>query len=130
MVKKYMNQLYKEIMWYKKKIDHGNLKYFAQKDIGDANCFIVILKDGSYFYINIGANNIPKINKRDIAFIHKTLNRYDRKMHRQYQDSFDSDNGYRCYDDSDRYGMSRYLSEKYKKYNIDYDKEIDTGCWD
>ena len=68
MIKKYMNQLYNEVMWYKKKIDSGKLKYFGKRDIGDDNCFIVILKDGSYFYVTIGTNNIKYTVKCQDAF--------------------------------------------------------------
>lgn len=130
MLKKYMNQLYNEVMWYKKKIDSGKLKYFGKKNIGDANCFTVLLKDGSYFYVNIGTTNIPDVKKRDIAYIFKELHRYDGKIHKWYMDSVDSDRGYYCYSEENRYGQSNYEQEKIKKYKIDYNCEINTGCWD
>ena len=130
MIKKYMNQLYKEVMWYKKKIDSGKLKYFGKHNIGDANGFIVILKDGSYFYVTIGATNIPNMKKKNIAYIFKELHRYDDKIGKWYKDSVDSDRGYYCYRDNERYGQRDYIYEKIKKYNTDRSLEIDTGCWD
>ena len=130
MIKKYMNQLYKELMWYKKKIDSGKLQYFGKKDIGDANCFTVILKDGSYFHINIGTNNIPDVPKKNIAYIFKELHRRDERLNKWYLDSVDSDRGYFCYSDTDIYGQSDYLVDKKKKYRIDYGKEFDTEHWD
>lgn len=130
MIKKYKDQLYNELMWYKKKIESSKLKYFGKKDIGDANCFTVILKDGSYFYVNIGTNYIPDIKKKDIAFIFKELHRFDNKLRVWYLDSVDSDRGYYCYAKNDRYGQSNYELNKMKQYKTDIDKEINTGCWD
>lgn len=130
MIKKYMNQLYKEIMWYKKKIDNGKLRYFGKKNIGDANWFTVILKDGSYFNINIGTNIIPDISKKDIVYIFKALHRRNNHLNKWYKDSFDSDRGYYCYKEEDRYGQSNYILKKYEQYKLDYNKEFDTGCWD
>jgi hypothetical protein len=125
-----MNQLYKEIMWYKKKIDNGKLQYFGKKDIGDTNCFTVILKDGSYFYINIGTDKIPYVQKRQVAYIFKELHRRDDRLNKWYLDSIDSDRGYYCYKKEDIYGQSNYVTEKMKYYKVDYNKEYDTGCWD
>lgn len=130
MIKKYRDQLYKELMWYKKKIESGKLKYFGKKDIGDANSFEVIMKDGSYFYVSKGTDKIPNIRKKDIAFIHKDMHRYDNRLRKWYRDSMDSDRGYYCYDKEDRYGMSNYLVTKHKKYKMVYYLTIDTGCWD
>ena len=130
MIKKYMNQLYKELMWYKKKIDTGKLTYFGKKNIGEANSFTVFLKDGPYFYVNIGTKYIPNVKKKDITFIFKELHRYDNKLCKWYKDSVDSDRGYYCYDKEDRYGQSDYETEKMEKYKTDYNKLIDTGDWD
>lgn len=129
MIKKYMNQLYKELMWYKKKIDTGKLTYFGKKNIGDANCFTVILKDGSYFYVNIGTKYIPDVKKKDISFIFKELHRYDNRLRVWYMDSVDSDRGYYCYSTEDKYVQSNYESNKMKQYEA-FEQEIDTGYWD
>lgn len=129
MIKKYMNQLYKELMWYKKKIDTGKLTYFGKKNIGDANCFTVILKDGSYFYVTIGTKYIPNVKKNDISFIFKELHRYDNRLRVWYMDSVDSDRGYYCYIGEDKYAQSNYESNKMKQYKA-FGQEIDTGYWD
>lgn len=129
MIKKYMNQLYKELMWYKKKIDTGKLTYFGKKNIGDANCFTVILKDGSYFYVTIGTKYIPNVKKKDISFIFKELHRYDNRLRVWYMDSMDSDRGYYCFSGEDRYAQSKYESDKMNQYKA-CGQEIDTGYWD
>lgn len=129
MIKKYMNKLYKELMWYKKKIDTGKLTYFGKKNIGDANCFTVILKDGSYFYVTIGTKYIPNVKKNDISFIFKELHRYDNRLRVWYMDSVDSDRGYYCYRGEDKYAQSNYESNKMKQYKA-FGQEIDTSYWD
>ena len=121
MIKKYMNQLYKELIWYKKKIDSGKLQYFGKRDIGNANCFEVLLKDGSYLYINIGTNNIPNIRKKDIAYINKRID-----IHY----FCDSDNGFTRFTDTDRYCYCREIERARRRYKTDWEKEIDTGSWD
>ena len=124
-----MNKLYKELMWYKKKIDTGKLTYFGKKNIGDANCFTVILKDGSYFYVTIGTKYIPNVKKNDISFIFKELHRYDNRLRVWYMDSVDSDRGYYCYRGEDKYAQSNYESNKMKQYKA-FGQEIDTSYWD
>lgn len=127
MVKKYMNQLYKEIEHIRRMLTHDNVRYFD--GFGNVMSFTVILKDGSYFYIGIGTKEIPKIKKKDIAFIEKELFYDPTEQNNKYnnKDYFTSDNGFcRFFDSSDHI---KYHREKIEKYKMNYDKFIDTGCW-
>ena len=132
MIKKYMNQLYKEVIQIQRKIDGGHLVCFGHHKFGDAQDYYVILKDGSYFYINIGSKYIPKIRKKDVAFIGKqiTCDSLDERWGK-YVDYVDSDRGRTRYAwlESVR-GISSYKETVHKKYNEDPFKEIDTGYWD
>lgn len=130
MIKKYMNQLYKEIEQIRKKIDSGKLKYFCQKNYTDGDKYTVFLKDRSYFIIDLGTNHIPKLKKKDIAYIQKKIKRnfsgngsefYDR-------DFIDSDIGFfRVNDWKEIYDIA---DTKRIKYHIDVNNQIDTGEWD
>ena len=73
MIKKYMNQLYKEFVQIRRKIDGGHMKYFGQKDYLNAFEYLIILKNGSYFRITLGTRFIPNIKKKDIAFAHQSV---------------------------------------------------------
>ena len=131
MIKKYMTQLYKEIMWYKKLLETEKLKYYGDRITpGNATNYTVLLKDGSYFYINIGTNRIPDIKKKDIAFIHKHIWDTSFEYAWQFHYTLDSDRGYYRYPKEDRYGESDYIICKEKKYKTDNYKNIDTGEWD
>lgn len=130
MIKKYMNQLYKEIEQIRRKIDSGKLKYFCQKDYTDGDKYTIFLRDGSYFNIDLGSNNIPKLRKRDIVYIQKKIRRKFSGKEREFceRDYFDSDTGFfRIGDTLEIYDIT---NEKRTRYNIDYSKQIDTGEWD
>ena len=132
MIKKYMNQLYKEVEQLRRKLISGKMKYFAhKKEFANANNYVVLLKNGSYFYINIGTNNIPKLHKKDIAYIYKEFNIDFNSGRIHIRECLDSDSGRIVFDSNiDRYARPNYVSSKYKKYNIDLNSEIDTGCFD
>lgn len=129
MIKKYMTQLYKEIMWYKKKIDTGKIRYFCDKNEGNADEYIVYLKDGSYFYIAIGSKYIPNIPKKKIAYIYKRICRQFEKGSEHISYFVDSDKGFFSYKGT-IWCDTDYIVTKEEKYRIDHTKEIDTGYWD
>ena len=129
-----MNQLYNEIIQIKRRLMTGKMKYFGEKYFGDASCYTVMLKNGSYFHIDLGTDYIPKFSKKDVLFIFKEFSR------RSNTDSFKY--GWRDFQDSDRgrtrayinkssehtYNNERmYVSSVMKKNNISYNNEIFTG---
>lgn len=132
MIKKYMNQLYNEIEQIRRRLISGKMRYFGDRDFGNASKYTVYLKDGSFFVINIGAYNIPKLRKKDIAFINKLINYDSNDTNWKYncRDCVNSDVGFIRYDDNAPINNCRYEVEKAEKYKIDFDKEIDVGSWD
>lgn len=132
MIKKYMNQLYKEIEQIRRKIDGGHLKYFGHREFLNANSYVVILKNGSYFYINIGTKYIPKLKKKDIAFISKqySVSSIDPNWGR-WMEYTDSNRGCTRYDwTTGHHEYDRFEHDMFEKYKVDLYKEIDTGAWD
>ena len=132
MIKKYMNQLYKEFVQIRRKIDGGHMKYFGQKDYLNAFEYLIILKNGSYFRITLGTRFIPNIKKKDIAFIGKQmLCTSISKNWNNYIEYFDSDRGrtrYEWYKHNQNISKFEYATGN--KYRIDIHSELDTGAWD
>lgn len=132
MIKKYMNQLYKEIEQIRRKIDGGHLKYFGCKDFGNALCYTVVLKNGSYFYITLGTKYIPNIKKKDIAFILKEqeVNSLMPNWGKWF-DSVDTDRGRTRHKWSNgNTELQDFEKLMFKKYRVNVYKEVDTGSWD
>ena len=127
MIKKYMNQLYNEVEQIRRKLVSGKMRYFGDKDFGDANNYTVFLKNGCYFHINMGTNDIPKLRKKDIAYIVKLCNFTDSNKCLYY---IDTDCGRYKYTKEQRYASCNYLTNRKEKYNIDWMNLIDTGDWD
>jgi hypothetical protein len=130
MIKKYMNQLYKEIEQIRRKIDSGKLRYFGDKDYGNAMKYAVLMKDSSYFYVCFGTRKIPKVNKRDIVFIEKMIDYRlsGSNIEQSNCEYLDSDRGFYRYNDYRDY--KNYLYDKMIKYRVDFDKEIFTDYFD
>ena len=133
MVKKYLNNLFNEITQISRKLSSGRIKYYGDKEyFANGGEYTVFLKNGKYFSICTGTKFVPKIRKRDILFISKSFT-YDLCGNmKDYcgRDFIDSDRGFTRYSKDDRYKNSEYMSSRYKKYKIDYENEINTGCWD
>lgn len=132
MIKKYMNQLYDEVVRVKRKIDGGKLSYFGDRDFGDAHRYTVVLKDGSYFYITLGTRYIPNIKKKDIAFILKEQEVTSLMPNwGKWFDSVDTDRGRTRYEwSTGGTKLQEFEDLKFKKYHVDVYKEFDTGAWD
>ena len=134
MVKKYMNQLYKEVEQIRRKLISGKMKYFGNKTKEFANAFryTIFLKDGSYFYIDLGTNNIPKIRKKSVAYILKQISycSLDKEYYLGYEDYIDTDNGFIRFTKDMKCCGYDYELDKFKKYKCDYNKNIYTGEWD
>ena len=115
MIKKNMNILYKEITSIKRKLVR-NLKFFGAGNYrNDVDRYTVFLKNGSYFDIFLGTNNIPDFRKKDVAYICKYSGRR----------VFDTDKG--------SFTVSELVPtkiSKFEKYGIDVNNRIDTGEWD
>lgn len=129
MTKKYLNELYKEIIQIKRKIKNKSLKYFGSREYGNAFYYHVILKDGSHFYVTLGTNTIPDIRKKDIAYIGKQVDCDSTcTSWKKWVDFIDTDRGrtrtgwYDSYDYLSKYEES--------KYYIDTTKEFYTGYFD
>lgn len=132
MIKKYMNQLYKEIEQIRRKIDSGHLRYFGYREFLNANNYTVILKDGSYFYINIGTKYVPKLRKKDIAFISKqcSVSSLDTNWGK-WVEYIDSDRGRTRYNwGTGYYEYDGFEKTMFEKYKVDLYREVDTGAWD
>ena len=132
MIKRYMNELYKEIIRVKRKIDGGHLQYFGHRDFGNAMEYYVVLKDGSYFFISIGSKYIPNIRKKDIAFIGKQVdcNSLDERWGK-WVDYVDSDRGrVRYVWNTAIRDLGIYQTNVAIKYKQNPYKEIETGYWD
>ena len=134
MINKYMKQLYKEVEQIRRKLISGKMKYFGKnkKDFANAFRYVVLLKDGSYFYIDLGTKNIPKIKKKSVAYISKQISycSLDREYVLGYKDFIDTDNGFVRFTKEMEHNGSDYETEKFKQYKCDYNKNIYTGEWD
>ena len=132
MIKKHMKELYKEIEQIRRKLDGGHMKYFGCRDFGNALCYTVVLKNGSYFYITLGTKYIPNIKKKDIAFIGKqTCADSLSQSWEKWIDYFDSNRGRTRYDWFNCYEpINKFETSVFKQYNVNHNNEIDTGAWD
>lgn len=133
MINKYMKQLYKEVEQIRRKLISGKMKYFGKKDdFAKAFRYTVLLKDGSYFYIDLGTNNIPKIKKKSVAYIIKQISycSLDKEYNLGYEDFIDTDSGFVRFTKDTKEKSSDYKLTKFKKYKCDYNKNIYTGEWD
>jgi hypothetical protein len=126
-----MNQLYKEIEQIRRKLVSNKWKYFGDKEFGNADNYTIILKNGNYYTIGLGTNNIPKVKKKDILYIRKKImyNSNDKNFRYGVHDFIDTNIGFIRYSETDIYKPYNYLSYVFEKYHIDYDNCIDTGTW-
>ena len=130
MIKKYMNQLYKEIEQIRRKIDGGKFRYFGQKDYMDASTYHVFLRDGKWFKIGLGTTIIPRCKKKDIVFIEKHICRDSNDTNWKYtRDYVDSDRGFVRYSGDVTENMYYFL-DRLDKYKINLTDEIETCYWD
>ena len=132
MIRKYMNELHKEVVQIKRKIDGGHLSYFGHRDYLNAFKYLVILKNGSYFWITLGTKYIPNIKKKDVAFIGKQISctSLDDSWNK-WIDYVDSDNGRTRYEWCDHWQLLANFEEcALLKYKVSRFSELDTGAWD
>ena len=117
MIKKNMNILYNEVESIRRKLVRS-LKYFGHNNYRYDVCqYSVFLKNGKYFTVALGTKNIPKVRKKDIAYILKT----------SVTGYFDSDRGSFKFSEM----TPEYNFNKFVKYDIDINRGmIDTGEWD
>lgn len=130
MIKKYMNQLYKEIEQIRRKIDGGKFRYFGQKDYMDASNYYVFLRNGKWFKIELGTTIIPKTKKKDVVFIQKHICRDSNDKNWKYtRDYVDSDRGFVRYSGGVTENTDYFL-DRANKYKINLVDEIETCYWD
>ena len=130
MIKKYMNQLYKEIEQIRRKIDGGKFRYFGQKDYMDASTYYVFLRNGQWFKIELGTTIIPKTKKKDVVFIQKHICRDSNDKNWKYtRDYVDSDRGFVRYSGAVTENIDYFL-DRANKYKINLVDEIETCYWD
>ena len=130
MIKKYMNQLYKEIEQIRRKIDGGKFRYFGQKDYMDASAYYVFLRNGKWFKIELGTTIIPKTKKKDVVFIQKHICRDSNDKNWKYtRDFVDSDRGFVRYSGK-IIENAGYFLDRANKYKINLADEIETCYWD
>lgn len=122
MINKYMKILYNEVETIRSRL-LSEKTYFGDchiKNPYSAISYIIILKDGTGFSISLGTSCVPKVHKRDIAYICKkcTNSNYSKDRY------MDSDIGYYV---KTQQQQSDYLISKMNKYKYDSTKEIIGG---
>lgn len=132
MIKKYMKELYEEVEQIRRKLDGGHMKYFGCKDFGNASCYTVILKNGTYFAIALGTKFVPPFKKSDVIFISKQVSSNSLSENwGKWVEYVDTERGRTRYDWSTAYScVDKYETSIFNKYKIDFDNELDTGWWD
>lgn len=129
MIKRELNELYKELISIQRKLDGGHMKYYGDKPFGNGMSYHVYLKDGRYFTIFLGSKFVPRFKKRDVLYIVKAFSTYreDECNYRTYRTLVQDTEAGRHHG-----SVVDAINKAVKRYNIDTSlcNEINTEYWD